>query len=38
LIVIADEQAHDGILSAWTVKAYVVLVAPHKYGLNYGNG
>ena len=38
LIVITDEQAHDGILSAWTAKAYVVNVAPYKNGLSYGNG
>jgi 60 kDa SS-A/Ro ribonucleoprotein len=38
LIVITDEQAHDGILPAWTPKAYVVNVAPYKPGLSYGNG
>jgi 60 kDa SS-A/Ro ribonucleoprotein len=38
LIVITDEQAHDGILPAWTAKAYVVNVAPYKNGLSYGNG
>jgi 60 kDa SS-A/Ro ribonucleoprotein len=38
LIVITDEQSHDGILSAWTAKAYVVNVAPYKHGLSYGNG
>jgi len=38
LIVITDEQSHDGILRAWTPQAYVVNVATYKYGLSYGNG
>jgi len=38
LIVITDEQSHDGILPAWTAKAYVVNLAPYKRGLSYGNG
>src|SRR5215469_4465618 len=38
LIVITDEQSHDGILPAWTSKAYLVNVAPYKYGVSYGNG
>jgi hypothetical protein len=38
LIVITDEQPHDGILPAWTAQAYVVNVAPYKNGLSYGNG
>jgi 60 kDa SS-A/Ro ribonucleoprotein len=38
LMVITDEQSHDGILPAWTAKAYVVNVAPYKHGLSYGNG
>jgi len=38
LIVITDEQSHDGILAAWTPRAYVVNVAPYKYGVSYGNG
>ncbi|MGA2419225.1 MAG: TROVE domain-containing protein [Candidatus Acidiferrum sp.] len=38
LIVITDEQTHDGILPAWTRKAYVVNVAPYKHGIGYGNG
>jgi 60 kDa SS-A/Ro ribonucleoprotein len=38
LIVITDEQAHDGILPAWTAKAYVVNVATYKRGLSYGKG
>src|SRR5271155_330956 len=38
VIVITDEQAHDGMLPAWTTKAYVVNVAPYKNGLSYGNG
>jgi len=38
LIVITDEQSHDGIFPAWTSKAYVVNVAPYKHGVSYGNG
>jgi 60 kDa SS-A/Ro ribonucleoprotein len=38
LIVITDEQPHEGILPAWTAQAYVVNVAPYKHGLSYGNG
>jgi hypothetical protein len=38
LIVITDEQSHDGILLAWTPKAYVVNIAPYKNGVSYGNG
>jgi hypothetical protein len=38
LIVVTDEQSHDGILPAWTRRAYVVNVAPYKNGLSYGNG
>jgi 60 kDa SS-A/Ro ribonucleoprotein len=37
VIVITDEQSHDGILPAWTVRAYVVNVAPYKHGVSYGN-
>ena len=38
LIVITDEQSHDGILPGWTPRAYVVNVAPYKHGISYGNG
>ena len=38
LIVITDEQSHDGILQAWTPRAYAVNVAPYKHGVSYGNG
>lgn len=38
LIVVTDEQAHDGLLPAWTPWAYVINVAPYRYGLGYGNG
>jgi uncharacterized protein (DUF58 family) len=38
VIVITDEQTHDGILTAWTPRAYVVNVAPYKHGVSYGNG
>ena len=37
LIVITDEQSHDGMLRAWTPRAYVVNVAPYKHGISYGN-
>ena len=38
LIVITDEQSHDGILPAWTKRAYVINVAPYQSGISYGNG
>jgi 60 kDa SS-A/Ro ribonucleoprotein len=38
LIVITDEQSHDGILAGWTPRAYVVNVAPYRHGISYGNG
>jgi 60 kDa SS-A/Ro ribonucleoprotein len=38
VIVITDEQSHDGILPAWTAKAYVVNVAPYQHGVGYRNG
>lgn len=38
LIVITDEQSHDGILPGWTPRAYVVNVAPYQHGISYGNG
>jgi hypothetical protein len=38
VIVVTDEQSYDGILPAWTRKAYVVNVAPYKNGLSYDNG
>jgi 60 kDa SS-A/Ro ribonucleoprotein len=37
VIVITDEQTHDGILPAWTPRAHVVNVAPYKQGVSYGN-
>jgi 60 kDa SS-A/Ro ribonucleoprotein len=38
VIVITDEQSHDGILPAWTKQAYLINVAPYKSGISYGNG
>ena len=38
VIVITDEQSHDGVAPAWTPKAYVVNVAPYQHGVSYGNG
>jgi 60 kDa SS-A/Ro ribonucleoprotein len=38
MVVLTDEQAHDGIVPAWTRRAYVVNVAPYRRGLGYGNG
>lgn len=35
VIVITDEQSHDGILPAFTKLAYVVNVAPYKHGVSY---
>jgi 60 kDa SS-A/Ro ribonucleoprotein len=37
LIVVTDEQSPDGILAAWTPRAYVVNVAPYKHSVSYGN-
>jgi 60 kDa SS-A/Ro ribonucleoprotein len=38
VIVITDEQSHDGILRGWAPRSYVVNVAPYKHGISYGNG
>jgi 60 kDa SS-A/Ro ribonucleoprotein len=38
LIVITDEQSHDGVLPAWTKQAYVINVFPYQHGVSYGNG
>jgi hypothetical protein len=38
VIVITDEQSHDGILPAWIKQAYVINVAPYKSGISYGQG
>jgi hypothetical protein len=38
VIVITDEQCHDGIAPAWTPKSCVVNVAPYQHGVNYGDG
>lgn len=38
VIVITDEQSHDGILPAFTNLAYVVNVAPYKHGVSYRDG
>jgi 60 kDa SS-A/Ro ribonucleoprotein len=38
LIVVTDEQSHDGILPARTANAYVLNVAPYKPGISYGDG
>jgi len=38
VIVITDEQSHDGMASRWTRRAYVVNVAPYQHGVSYGNG
>jgi hypothetical protein len=38
VIVITDEQSHDGILPAFTELAYVVNVAPYKHGVSYRDG
>lgn len=38
VVVVTDEQSHDGILPAWTRNAYVINVAPYSHGVSYGNG
>jgi hypothetical protein len=38
VVVITDEQSHDGILPAFTKLAYVVNVAPYQHGVSYGDG
>jgi hypothetical protein len=38
LILITDEQAHDGCGSAFTKFAYAVNVGNYQHGLTYGNG
>jgi len=38
VIVVTDEQSHDGILLAWTKQPYVINVAPYKSGISHGNG
>lgn len=38
VIVISDEQSHDGILPAPVVRAYVINVASYRNGISYGNG
>lgn len=38
LIVITDEQSHDGIALPWIKKSYVINVAPYKNGVSYRNG
>lgn len=38
MIVITDEQTHDGISPAWTKHAYVVNVGPYKHGVSYSHG
>jgi len=38
VVVITDEQSHDGILPAWTRKAYVINVAPYRSGISHQNG
>ena len=38
IIVITDEQAHDGIIPCWAEHGYIVNVAPYKPGLDTHNG
>lgn len=38
LIVITDEQSHDGIAAPWVKHSYVVNVAPYQHGVSYRNG
>ncbi len=38
IIVITDEQSHDGFTAAWTPRAYMLNVASYQNGLGYGSG
>jgi hypothetical protein len=38
VIIITDEQSHDGIAPAWARLSYVINVAPYQHGLGYGDG
>src|SRR3990167_8398750 len=38
LIVVTDEQAHDGITPAWAAHSYLVNVAPYKPSLDTTQG
>ena len=38
VVVVTDEQSQDGILPAFTERAYVVNVAPHQHGVSYRDG
>jgi 60 kDa SS-A/Ro ribonucleoprotein len=38
MIVITDEQSADGIIQAFTDKAYVLNVGSYQHGIGYGNG
>lgn len=38
VVVITDEQSHDGILPAWAPHSYVINVAPYKPGLDVSQG
>lgn len=38
MIVVTDEQSHDGILPAWIPQSYLINVAPYKPGLDTHNG
>jgi len=38
LVVVTDEQTHDGIFAPWVEKAYLVNVGPYKPGLETSSG
>lgn len=38
IIVVTDEQSHDGIAANWCKAGYVVNVASYERGVGYGNG
>ena len=38
MILVTDEQSHDGIIPAWMPKSYLINVAPYKPGLDTYNG
>lgn len=38
IIVVTDEQSHDGGIPAWIPKSYVINVGTYKNGVSHGNG
>jgi len=38
VVLLTDEQAHDGLLPSWATKGYIINVAPYKPGLDTSGG